>query len=81
MGKYYWIDTEYNYGDYHDKKFALICGTVDEDGKKDRETEEVILWAAYNDLGIDPYSDSPEWDKIDRYIEGKLGFLPDYEVN
>lgn len=75
---YYWIDTDYVFGDYTVPKFALIRGKM-VDGEKDRDTEEVILWSSYEDAGVDPHSE--DWYKIDEYIESELGFLPDYEIN
>lgn len=77
---YWWIDTDYHHGDFNDKKFALIHGDRDENGAKDRETEEVVLWASYKDLGIKD-DDTDAWDIIDCEILGKLGYVPDYEIN
>ena len=81
---YYWIDTEFLHGD-STLKFALYRGEY-EDGKKNRETEEVILWKAYED--VDGVAEAVKdgninlgWDLIDEYIKDKLGFLPDYEIN
>lgn len=82
---YYWLDTNYYYGDYSVPKCALIRGERDEDGEKDRCTEEVIAWTAYEDIGIEvPSEDNQEvslWEKIDKWIESELGFVPDYEIN
>lgn len=82
---YYWIDTDFHYGDFAVPKFALIRGEWGEDGK-DRETEEVILWAADEDVeGLTEAQESDDmtlaWELIDKYIEKELGFLPDYEIN
>lgn len=76
---YYWLNTEYYYGDYSVPKFALIRGERNADGSKNMETEEVILWAAYEDVPGAETDDN--WETIDAYIEDKLGFVPDYEVN
>lgn len=79
---YYWVDC-----DYHGcavPAFALIRGLLDEeDGQKLRETEEVIFWSTYEDLGVDPTADDvqPGWDKMDEFIREQIGFLPDYEIN
>lgn len=84
MTYYYWFETEYHYGDYSVPKFALIRGRRGDDGIKERDTEEVILWAAYEDVpGYTGSSDSLETDceAINAYIEKELGFLPDYEIN
>lgn len=74
---YYWIDTDYHYGDYSVKKWAMIRGELTEDGEKDRDTEEVIAW------GEQPYTDDIDeaWRLTDEAIVKELGFLPDYEVN
>ena len=81
---YYWLDTSYYYGDFSIPKLALVRGKYDENGEKDRESEEVILWSAYED--IDGYNELAEsgfdvYPLIDKFINEKLGFLPDYEVN
>lgn len=81
---YYWIDTEFLYGD-STPKFALYRGEY-EDGKKNRETEEVILWETYENVdGVVEATKNGDinlgWDLIDEYIKDKLGFLPDYEIN
>ena len=79
---YYWMDTNYCRGDYNVLKFALIRGEIVE-GEKDRTSEEIILWAVYEDVPGYPEDDNCEdaWNAIDAYIEEKLGFLPEYEVN
>ena len=76
---YYWIDTNYYYGDYAVPKFAVIRGEFTEEGTKDRDTEVVILWAAYEDADINP--ETADFDQLDAFIESKLGFLPEYEIN
>ena len=74
---YYWIDTDYHYGDFDVKKWALIRGDFTEDGKKDRDSEEVVVW------GEQPDTDDIEeaWRLVDEAIEAEIGFVPDYEVN
>lgn len=81
--KYYWLDTEFNYGDFSVPKCALIRGEL-EDGDKDRNSEEVVAWTTYEDIGIELGEDADENDaetKIDKWIESELGFVPDYEIN
>lgn len=74
---YYWLDTDYHYGDYNVKKWAMIRGRYTEDGEKDRDTEEVIAWGPIPDT-----DDMDEaWRLTDEAITESLGFLPDYEVN
>lgn len=75
--RYYWIDTDFHYGDFSVPKFALFGGKL-VDGVKDRDTEELLFWSAYEDLDG---SDADDWKAIDDWIIDKLGFLPDYEVN
>lgn len=77
---YYWLDTDYHYGDFSVPKFSLTRGELDEDGNKIRDTEEIILWSSYEDLGVDDLSDY-DTSLIDKYIYDELGFLPDYEIN
>ena len=84
MNKYYWLDNDFKYGDFSVPKFALIRGEL-VDGEKDRETEEVILWAAYEDVDglAEAFADEDEdqmLELIDKYIEQELGFLPEYEI-
>lgn len=71
----YWLQTEYNHGDFNNKKWALH--EVDENGN-----DNIVLWEAYEDtpnwLGEDLDDD---WQAINDYIEDQLGFLPEYEVN
>lgn len=79
---YFWIDTDYHYGDYSIPKIAFFMGRRDEDGSKLRETEEVIFWAAYDDIdGVDEADNDIMWDSIDKMIESEFGFVPYYEVN
>lgn len=47
---YYWLDTEYHIGDATKNAFALICGERDADGRKDRETERIVLCGEYENL-------------------------------
>jgi hypothetical protein len=72
----YWLDTEYNYGDFSVPKWALH--KVTDDGCSEEE-DEIILWRAYEDTPGYPESTDPE--AIDDYIQDELGFLPEYEVN
>ena len=86
LESYYWLDTEYNFGDYNVKKCALIRGKRDRNSDKDRDTEEVVAWTAYEDIGIEVLSgedfDANDTDdKINNWIEGELYFLPEYEIN
>ena len=76
---YYWLDTDYHHVIFNEKKFALIRGELDINGKKDRETEEVICVGRYDEL--DDEDCLNEFDAIDKYIEESLGFLPEYSVN
>lgn len=83
---YYWLDTEFNYGDFSVPKCALIRGERDEDGEKDRSTEEVVAWTAYEDIGVvilsgEDYDEDDTEEKIDKWIESELGFIPDFEIN
>lgn len=76
-GFYYWVDTNYLFGDYRVKKWALYRGELTEDGKKDRDTEEVVVWDAVPET--DDFDEA--WRLLDETIESELGFLPDYDVN
>lgn len=79
MKYYYWLDTDFHYGNFSVPKFALYRMELT-DGVKDRDTEEIILWAAYEDLEIEDLTTEDLAEKVDRYIEEKLGFLPDYDI-
>lgn len=81
MKYYYWLDPEFYYGDFKVPKFALyrMEFSDDTDDGVDRDTEERILWAAYEDLGIEDLT-TADYTEIDKYIEEKLGFLPDYDI-
>lgn len=86
LDDYYWLDTEYNFGDYDVKKCALVRGKRDRNGEKDRDTEEVVAWTAYEDIGIEvlsgeDYDANDAEERIDNWIEEELYFLPEYEVN
>ena len=86
LADYYWLDTEYNFGDFDVKKCALMRGKRDRNGEKDRDTEEVVAWTAYEDIGIEVPSGedcdaSDAEERIDNWIEEELYFLPEYEVN
>ena len=78
---YYWLDLISESG-----VFTLYKGKLDENGEKDRDTEEEVLSCRYKDIDVNPITDNDKereegWKKIDAYIEEQLGFLPDYEVN
>ena len=81
---YYWLDNNYYYGDFSIQKFALVRGELNE-GEKDRETEEVIMWVAYESVdGLAEAMANDDADLmlelIDQYIEKELGYLPEYEI-
>jgi len=83
---YYWLDTEFNYGDFNVPKCALIRGERNEDGDKDRNSEEVVAWTTYEDIGVEilsgeDYDGNDTEEKIDKWIESELGFVPEYEIN
>ena len=81
---YWWLDTEFNYGDFEVKKFALYCMVLDEDGCIDHDTEERILWAAYEDVPgyMEAWDDGDRMlEALDAYIMDQLGFVPDYDIN
>lgn len=84
---YYWIDLNFLDGDYNRDKFALFRGEFDEDGRKDRSTEEIVFWRFWADvpgyLELDESDDGEfavPWDYIDGLIKAELGFVADYEV-
>ena len=85
---YYWIDTDYHYGDFSVPKFAFFRGEI-VDEEKDRNSEKCLFWEEYKNLDgydecVTEYGDvdtERAWKLIDEYIKSKLGFLPDYEVN
>ena len=77
---YYWLDTMPTWTN-EEGACALVRGELDEDGEKDRDTEDVILEFTEEDAGADKDADFPEWEKIDAYIESEIGFVPDYEIN
>ena len=77
---YYWLDTTETWNSPRKGEMILIRGQYNEDGEKGRDTEEEILKFTEADCGIIP-DDDKAGEKIDAYIEGQLGFLPDYEVN
>ena len=71
---------------YNNESITLYKGELDENGEKDRDTEEEILSCRYSDIDVNPLPETDDereegWKKIDAYIEEQLGFLPDYEVN
>ena len=47
---YWWLDTDFHYGDFSELKFALYCMERDKDGCKDTDTEERVLWASYDNV-------------------------------
>lgn len=72
---YYWLETNASDGcDYWD--WALVRGIYDMDGKKDKSTEERIVFGTCEDGDI-----SDCWNTIDSVIRQTLGIVPDYEVN
>ena len=77
---YYWLDTTETWNSPRKGEAILIRGQYNEDGEKDRDTEEEILEFTEADCGIIP-DDSEAGEKIDAYITEQLGFLPDYEIN
>lgn len=79
---YYWLDTSYYHGDYSVRKFALIRGYFDENGEKDRSTEKAVVRGEYDDLDLEDRDEDEDcYDAIDDYIRGKIGCVPDYEVD
>ena len=81
---YFWLDTNFYYGDFSVPKLAIIRGEFDGDGEKDRNTEEVLAWTTYEDIGVEIGEDADENDtdaKINKWVESELGFLPNYEIN
>ena len=85
---YYWIDTDYHYGDFSVPKFAFFFFFFF-DEEKDRNSEKCLFWEEYKNLDgydecVTEYGDvdtERAWKLIDECIKSKLGFLPDYEVN
>lgn len=78
---YYWLDTTETWNSPRKGEMILIRGQYNEDGEKDRDTEEEVLKFTEADCGIIPGDDDKAWKKIDSYITEQLGFLPDYEIN
>lgn len=83
---YYWLDTTETWNPEPTGEVIMIRGKYDEDGEKDRDTEEEILkFNVYTDAGVDKVREKEygevQWEPVDAYIEKELGFLPDYEVN
>ena len=75
---YYWIDME-------DEELVLYEGQYDEDGEKNRDSEDAVLWCRYSEIGVNPHPETDEelagnWNKIDEYIESQLDYVPEYEV-
>ena len=71
--KKYWLDTDYIYG--NDKPKFALHRVLDDD------FDQIILWASYEDAGIDTKADEADWDALNEFIEQEIGFLPDYEIN
>lgn len=70
---------------YNNEDITLYRGELDEEGEKDRDTEEEVLHWRYSDIGVNPIPETDDereegWKKIDECIEEALGFLPDYEI-
>lgn len=83
-GFYWWLDAEYNHGDFSEPKFALHAMDRDVDGCKDDDTDEIVMWAAYADVpGYAEAADDAlaQYSAVNAYIMNTLGFLPDYDVN
>ena len=83
---YWWVDTDFCFEDFSVPKFALYCMEKNENNHKDRDTEELVFWAAYADVpGYDEAAENDgiqrQWDTIDAYIASKIGFLPEYDIN
>lgn len=86
LESYYWLNTEYLYGDYSVPKCSIVRGKYDKYGDKDRDTEEVLEWTEYEDIGItvlsgEDFDPNDADEKTNNWIREKLYFLPDYEVN
>ena len=86
LESYYWLNTEYLYGDYSVPKCSIVRGKYDKYGDKDRDTEEVLEWTEYEDIGItvlsgEDFDPNDADEKTNSWIREKLYFLPDYEVN
>lgn len=76
---YYWLETKASDGCNH-WDWALVRGSFDAEGKKNRSTEEKIVFGICEEGDINrDISDC--WDSIDDTIRQALGFVPDYEVN
>ena len=78
MDKEYYLITEYCFGDFSEKKWALFVKNIN-------EGDEVVLWKTYSDTpGYPEFDDEDKideaWAAIDKCIEEELGFLPDYLV-
>lgn len=86
LENYYWLNTEFLYGDYSVPKCAIVRGRYDRYGEKDRDTEEVMDWTECEDIDItvlsgEDFDANDADDKINNWIREKLYFLPNYEVN
>lgn len=87
-GFYFWLNTDFLFGDYSEPKWAFHCARSDGHGWKKEETDKIILWGLYQDLSAyDPERDESDqnWDdlgnEIDQIIESELGYCPNYDVN
>lgn len=78
---YYWLDTTETWNSPRKGEMILIRGQYNEDGEKDRDTEEEVLKFTEADCGIVPGDDDKAWKKVDAYIESQLGYMIDYEIN
>ena len=76
MGKYYYVDTDYFFGNFFEPKWALICGELGEDGEKDVSTEEVVMWRKWEQGEGDL-----DFEELESAMTEELGFVPDYEIN
>ena len=71
--KKYWLDTDFVYE--NDKPKFALHRVLDDD------FDQIILWASYEDAGVDPKADEVDWDTLNEFIEQEIGFAPDYEIN
>ena len=83
--EYYKLEVSHMGSGFPSPVLALfhICDNDTEDsvGVPDVVTS-LLGWADYDDLGVDPSEDSDywDWDRVDAWIESKVGTLPTYEV-
>lgn len=80
-GFYFWMDTDFHFGDYSVPKWGFHCR------EEKTGVDKVILWGAYQDLSeYDPERGEDQdwdaiWSNIDQIIENDLGYSPPYDVN